>query len=152
MDNKIDVNPIIDKIQVPSNLKGIYDKAIISGMRVMFAKESHQAFLSEVNKPGPMDEKLANGIVGLVYILWEKSNKTLPPQILIPITTVLTLKAYDFLQQSGNPDATKEVLGDGLHKAVERVMGKFGVQPDQVEQIVRKNIQGQGMIQGAQHG
>ena len=148
-DDKVDVNKIIDEIKMPPNLKDIYEKAIISGMRIMFSPDSHEAFLVEVNKPGAMDDKLANGIIGLVYMLWDKSNKTLPPQIMVPITVTLLLKAFDFLQLSGNPEGTKEVLGSAMEKALEAILSKFNVTPQQIEQIVNKQKGLIGSVQNA---
>jgi hypothetical protein len=131
----IDVDSIIAKIEMPPNLKKIFDKAVLSGMRIMFDRKSHQMLLDQLDKPGDMAQKLAEGIITLTYMLWTQSNKTLPPQIMVPLTTVLTLKAFDFLQKSGEPEATKEVLGEGMHLAVTGVMERFGVDEAQLEQM-----------------
>lgn len=134
----IDVDSIIAKIEMPPNLKGIYDKAILSGLRIMFDKGSHQMLLDQLDKEGPLAQKLSEGIITLCYMLWDQSNKTLPPQIMVPITTVLTLKAFDFLQKSGEPEATKEMLGEAMHLAVTGVMERFGVSEAQLEELAAK--------------
>jgi hypothetical protein len=85
-----------------------------------------------------MAEKLAKGIVGVMYFIWEQSNKTLPPQIIVPVTFTLTLHAFDFLQKSDDPEATRDVLGDAVEKAIAGIMGKFGVAPDQIQQIIEQ--------------
>lgn len=140
-DGKIDVNAIIDKIQVPPNLKSIYDKAIVSGLRIMFDKKSHKMLLEQLDKPEPMEKKLSEGIITLVYMLWTESNKTLPPQILVPITVTLTLRAFEFLQDSGDQEATKEALGEAMHMAVVGLMERCGVPQDQLQQMANK-VQG----------
>lgn len=148
----IDVDAIIAKVDIPPNLKSIFDKAILSGMRIMFDKSSHKMLLDQLDKPGPMAQKLGEGVITLVYMLWTQSNKTLPPQIMVPITMVLTLKAFDFLQKSGEPEATKELLGEGVHMAVTGVMERFGVTEEQL--AAQANGKGAaskgGMIQGVQ--
>lgn len=143
----IDVNAIINKMQVPSNLKAIYDKCVLSGLRIMFDKNSHKMMLAELDKPGPMDQKLADGIITLMYMLWTKSNKTLPPQIIVPVTVTLTLRAFDFLQQSHDPQATKEVLGSAMEKATSGIMERFNVTQDQLRQAAHGQAAPQGKPQ-----
>jgi hypothetical protein len=138
----IDLKPILDKVQVPPNLKGIFDKAVLSGMRIMFDKQSHKMLLEQIEKPGPMPQKLGEGIVVLVYMLWTQSNKTLPPQIIVPLTVRLTVEAFDFLQKSGDPDATKEVLGEAMDVAVTGVMDRFGATQDKIPELVKQSQSG----------
>lgn len=140
----IDVAPIIARAEaaIPANLKDIYSKAILSGMRIMFDKASHRLMLEELNQPGPLATRISNGIIKLVYMLWTQSNKTLPPQIMVPVTLVLTLRAFDFLQQSQDPEATKEVLGEATHQAVQGVMDRFGANEAALPGLVQANQKG----------
>ncbi len=136
---QIDVDSIIAKIQMPPDLKPIFDKTILSGMRIMFDKSSHKMMLEQLDKPGPMPQKLSEGVITLMYMLWTQSNKTLPPQIIVPATTVLMLKAFDFLQKTNDPDATKEVLGEAMHMAVTGIMERFNVSEQQLQEAANKN-------------
>lgn len=125
--NTVDVESIIQEIQIQSNFKAVYDKALLAGLRVMFDKKSHQMLTEQMDKPGPMPQKIAEGVVGLTYMLFQQSNKTLPPQIMAPLTTVLVLKAFDFLQKSNDPEATPQVLGDAIDTALRIMASKFSV-------------------------
>ena len=130
---KVDVESIIQHVQqsIPANLQDIYGKAVLSGMRIMFDSKSHQMMLDQLNQPGPLAKRISDGIISLMFMLWTQSNKTLPPQIIVPVTLTLTLKAFDFLQQSGDPQATKQVLGDATEQAVQGIMDRFKAQPGQ---------------------
>lgn len=127
---QVDVDALLAKINVPPNLQGIFDKAVLSGMRIMFDTKSHAMMQQELAKPGPLAQKMVEGITALVYMLWKQSNQTLPPQIIVPLTFALTLKVFDYLQRSGDPEATKDLLGQALEGAISTVMRKFGVDPD----------------------
>lgn len=135
----INVEDLVSKVRanVPANLQTIFDKAVLSGMRVMFDKSSHAMALDELNAQGPMAPKLAAGIIKLMYMLWQQSNKTLPPQIIVPITTVLTLRAFQFLLLSQDPEATKEVLGDAVADAVQGILDRFGATQDKLPGIMK---------------
>jgi hypothetical protein len=134
----VDIAAILAKVKIEPQFKKMYDMAVLSGMRFMFDKSTHQNALKYLDQPGPMAEKLAKGIVGVMYFIWEQSNKTLPPQIIVPVTFTLTLHAFDFLQKSDDPEATRDVLGDAVEKAIAGIMGKFGVAPDQIQQIIEQ--------------
>lgn len=136
-DGTINVDDIVAKTRaaVSPNLQAIYDKAVLSGMRIMFDKSSHKMALAELDKEGPMAQKLANGIISLMYLLWTKSNQTLPPQIIVPVTLTLTLRAFQFLQLSQDPEATKETLGEATADAVQGVMDRFGVTEDDMQKV-----------------
>lgn len=153
----VDVEPIIAKARagLPKQLLDIFDKAVLSGMRVMFDKGSHQMMLDELDKPGPLAERLSNGIIALVYLLWQQSNKSLPPQIMVPLTLVLTLRAFEFLQESQDPEATPDMMGEAVADAVKGVMDRFGATEDVLRKMAAQG-KGQpaagGMLSAAQKG
>jgi len=143
---QVDIQPILDGIDVPSNLKPMYDKIVLSGMRIMFSKGSHQLFTDQLQKEGPLGEKISTGIVSLMYMLWTQSNKSIPPQLIIPATVALTVRAFDYVQKTGDPEATKEVLGQAVESAIDGVMKGFGSSIDALGQ----NIQtGNQMVENA---
>lgn len=147
----VDVAPIIAKARadIPPQQLEMFDKVVLSGMRIMFDKQSHGMTLEMLDKPGPLATRIANGIITLVYMLWEKSNKTIPPQLIVPATVVLTLRAFEFLQQSKDPEATTDVMGEAVADAVQGVMDRFGATQDKIPALV-KGQQGQAGTQPEQ--
>lgn len=150
---QIDVEPIIAQAakNVPAELQNIFGKAVISGMRIMFDKQSFAMTMQELQGPGPLAQRLSDGTIKLVYLLWTQSNKTLPPQIIVPLTLTLVLKAFAFTQLMGDPEATKETLGDATHGAVQGVMDRFGATEDKLPQLA-KAAAAQGGAQPAAPG
>lgn len=127
----IDVKPMIAALKIPPQFKTMYDKVVLAGDNLMFGKDSHKLMLDELAKPGPMAPKLATGIASAVYILWNKSNKTIAPQILESVGYTLLLHAFDFLQKGGDPEATKEVLGEAAHQTSINIHNQLGVTEQQ---------------------
>lgn len=123
----IDVNAMVDEARknIPPELAPAFDKIVLSGMRIMFDRDSHKLMLDELDAPGPLEQKLADGMIKLMFMLWKQSNQTIPPQLMVPATLVLTLRAFQFLQLSHDPEATKEVLGAAVEGAVNGVMERF---------------------------
>ena len=154
----VDIKPMIAAIKVPPKFQDIYNKVVLKGNAIMFSPDSHQLMLDELDKPGPMAQKLSQGVVALVYILFEKSNKTLPPQILEAVAYTLLLSAFDFLQQSGDPEATRAVLGEATHKVSVGIHNALGVSEDKFAEAMAAQGKPQagappptGML-GAQNG
>lgn len=150
----IDIDAMVAKAKqnIPPKLAPMLDRIVLSGMRIMFDKQSHQMAMAELNKPGPMAQRLSNGIIALVYMLWKQSNETMPPQLVVPATLILSLRAFQFLQMSKDPEATPQVLGDATHAAVQGVMDRFGATEDKLPDLIKGGIAaktGAGAAMGA---
>lgn len=140
----VNVEPIIAEAskKVPAQLKPMFDKVVLSGMRIMFDKSSHQMMLDSLDKPGPMSKRLSDGIIQLMYLMWKQSNHTIPPQTIVPAATVLTLRAFEFLQESKDPEATPQVLGDALHDVVQGILDRFGATQDKLPALLKNKDPG----------
>lgn len=136
---KVDIDAIISRIQILPKFKAIFDKVILSGRRIIGSPESSEMIQKQLDKPGDFATNLAEGVVVLVYQLWTTSGKTLPPQIMGPVTFQLTLEAFDFLQKSNDERATKQALGDAVDKALSMLLKGFNVDPANIEQFVKQN-------------
>lgn len=140
----VDVEPIIAAAgqKMPPQLKPMFDKVVLSGMRIMFDKSSHQMMLDTLDQPGPMAKRLSDGIIQLMYLMWKQSNHTIPPQVIVPAATVLTLRAFQFLQESKDPEATPQVLGDALHTVVQGILDRFGASQDKLPALLKNQDPG----------
>lgn len=134
----IDTKPFVAEIEknVPPDQMKIFKMMVLKGDAQMFSKDTHEMTLAQLEKPGPMGPKLAEGAVALMYILFQKSNKTLPPQLLEPAGTVLLCHAFDYLQERGDPEATKETFGDAVDKFSVGIHKALGVTEDQFNQAI----------------
>lgn len=113
------------RAKIPANMQPVFDKVVLSGMRIMFDKSSHQMMLDELDQGGPLEQRLSKGIIKLMFMLWQQSNKTIPPQLMIPATLVLTLRAFQFLLLAKDQEATMQVLGQAVELAVQGVLERF---------------------------
>ena len=150
--SSIDTKPFIAAIEkkIPPQLMPIFKMIVLKGDVQMFSQETHEMTLDQLKKPGPMAPKLAEGIAALMYILFQKSNKTLPPQLLEPAGVVLLCHAFDFLQKAASPDANKQTLGDAVDQFQVAIHNALGVTPEQFNQAVAAHGQPQPGVLGAQ--
>lgn len=140
----VDIEAIIAQAsqKVPPQLKPMFDKVVLSGMRIMFDKQSHGMMVEALDKPGPMAKRISDGVIQLMYLMWKQSNHTIPPQTIVPAAVVLTLRVFQFLQESKDPEATPAVLGDAMHQVVQGILDRFGASEDKLPALLKNQDPG----------
>lgn len=129
---------VTKNIKMPPELQEAYERVVIAGMKVMFSKESHRAMLQEIQRPGPMAERLGKGIAGLMLMLFKESNASMPPNVIIPAGVQLLMEAVDFLRKSGLEKPTNADIGDGIEIMIATILGKFGVAPEKMAELLNQ--------------
>jgi hypothetical protein len=127
---------ISSNIKMPPELQKAYDKVVIAGMKVMFSKETHRIMLKELQRGGPLADRLGKGIAGLMLLLFNESNKTMPPAVIIPAGMELMMQAVDFLRKSGLEKVTNQDIGDGMEQMISIIAQKFGASPDSLQKAL----------------
>lgn len=136
----VDVRKILSEVHVDSQFQAPYDKVVKNGMKLMFSKDMEQQLNKQLDdKTKSLDERIASGVVAVMYMLWNMSGKALPPQIMVPATFTLTVQAFAFLQLSGDKDATNTLLGNAVEQSTAMILNGFGVHPEQVQAFVASN-------------
>lgn len=139
------VQAIRDKIDVPPELKEALDRIVAAGMKVMYSEETHQNVMEMMPKDGSPAQNLGVGISRLISLLYEQSNKTLPPQLMIPAGLVLLIDAADYLKQSGEMDIEDRDIGEATIVMITEIFKLAGGNADMAMQLVDQ----MGLSQGA---
>lgn len=134
----IDTETIKKNINMPPELQEAYERVVIAGMKVMFSKESHKLMLDELQKEGPLGQKLGMGIAGLMLLLFKESNQTIPPEVIIPAGVNLLSRAADFIRKSKIEKITNADIGDAMEVMISTILQKFGVGPEQMAEMLNQ--------------
>jgi hypothetical protein len=135
---ELSTQAVSDNIKMPPELQEAYERVVIAGMKVMFSEESHRAMLKELERPGPMDQRLGKGVAGLMLLLFKESNGTMPPAVIVPAGVKLLMEAVDFMRQTGLGNPTNAEIGNGMQIMISIILEKFGVAPDKMEQMLNQ--------------
>lgn len=119
------------------------EKIVLAGMKLMYAPQTRQMMNSVVNSEGPLPEGLSSNIIGLVQILWEKSNGTLPPEAIGPATMILVYEMASFIRDAGKEVDPEEV--DIAAQMAMQMLKELFQQIGPQEQGGQQGMQGQGM-------
>lgn len=134
----LDTEAIKENIKMPPELQEAYERVVIAGMKVMFSKESHKLMLDELQKEGPVGQKLGMGIAGLMLLLVKESNNTIPPEVIIPAGVNLLSRAADFIRKSEIEKITNADIGDAMEVMISTILQKFGVEPEQMAEMLNQ--------------
>lgn len=137
-DAKSEISPeqVRKDMKMPPELQEAYERVVVAGMKMMFSKETNKYMLKQIEGPGSMAEKLGNGIAELMIALFLESNKTMPPQVIIPAGTELLVQAADFINKSELAEVTNKDVGDGIQLMMSLVFRQFGIDPDKLFQKI----------------
>jgi hypothetical protein len=134
----LDTETIKKNINMPPELQEAYERVVIAGMKVMFSKESHKLMLDELQKEGPLGDKLGKGIAGLMLMLIKESNGTIPPEVIIPAGINLISRAADFIRKSEIEKITNADIGDAMQVFMSTILQKFGVDTEKMNQMLNQ--------------
>lgn len=132
---------------MPKQFERAFAQVVKAGMKVLFSDETHELMLDELEQEGDIAESSGKAIAGLMMMLYEKSNKTMPPEVIIPAGTYLMAEAADFIEKVTGETLTGEMLGNATAVMTESLMGAFGVDAQKFvsasEQAMAKYSEGQ---------
>jgi hypothetical protein len=140
------------KIEVPPEMQEAYERIILAGMKVMYSEETGRMAMDSLQGEGPIEQRLAKGICDLMVLLWQESNQSMPPQLIIPAAVELLSDAADFMNESGMEQVDMPQLGEAMRLMVGMILERFGVTPESVQQGAAEEgvmpQQGAGQVPG----
>lgn len=93
------------------------EKIVKAGMRILYNKSTRQMLRESVDSSQPAAVALANSVVGVMKLLWDKANKSLPPAAIGPATAMLVYELAEFMRQAG-----KQVSSADIKTAIDKAM------------------------------
>jgi len=84
-------------------------KVVQAGMKVLYAPETRQILNQALNADMPNAEALALNVVGVIKILFDKSQGKLPPDVIPVATMMLVYELATFMRDAGREIKPEEV-------------------------------------------
>lgn len=146
-------NPLI--IKTSENIeKGVkpqdrqaYDKIVMAGKKVMYSQQTHQELMQGLDQEPNKIKAVAEGIVGVLGMLFKQSRNTMPVTPMIQAGMTLMLDALDFLEQAGMIQVREAELDAATKSYMDAIMPKVGITPQMMQGVLSKT---QGVMQDPQ--
>ena len=117
------------------------DRIVLAGKKVMFSEQSHSMMLDQLKAPGPISQKIGTGVAGLIGLLWQESQHSLDPSLLVPAGVVLCAVVAEFLRGAGQ-DVSDQEVGIAIETMTHAVLSAGGVDPDKLANAGVRGAQG----------
>jgi hypothetical protein len=127
---------------VPVNFQEAFSRVVKAGMKVMFSEQTHDMMIEELNQDGDLSQRAGEAIAGLMLMLYQKSNQTMPGEVIIPSGTYLLAEAADFIEKVTGEEVTPDVLAGAMQVMMDTLMKKFGVEPSKLVAAAEKAAAG----------
>jgi hypothetical protein len=136
------------KMQIPPQLQGQYQSVVAAGRKIMYSPQMGGQIQQLLQGPGTMGDKLGQGVLALIAILLDKTNRGIPPQLIIPAAIELVAEAGDFLSHAG-VKVTDQDKAQGVSAVIQQILQKSGVSMDQLPALLKQQQQGAPAPAGA---
>jgi hypothetical protein len=112
---------VASMMKIPPQFQAAYQRVILAGRKIMYSDQMSQQIAQLMQGQGSVGEKIGHGVVALISIILEKSNGTMPPQIIMPAGAELIAEAGDLLHKGGVPVTDKD-LAQAMSVYVQEIM------------------------------
>lgn len=116
---------------LPPQFHEAFARVVKAGMRVIFSKETHDDVIDMISQnEGDIGEALGQQIASLMVLLYEKSNKTMPGEVIVPAGVYLLAEGAEFLEQVTGEEIDPSVIAVAMQTMINSLMGAFGIDPN----------------------
>jgi hypothetical protein len=113
--------------------RAAYDKIVAAGTKVIYDKETFSELIKGIETSNDPVLEVADGIVGVLGVLYKQSRKTMPLTPMISAGMTLLIDALDFLEQAGMATIDKETLGKATTMYMNSLLSKMGLTPEKMQ-------------------
>ena len=138
----LSVEKVTEQIKMPPELQEAYQRVVLAGMKMLFDKNTNKLAVKQLQSmEGSLPERLGKSIAGLLAELFRQSNKTMPPQVIIPAGVELLMQAADFIRKSKLEPINNKDIGDAMDVMVTSVLQMFKLDPGKIVQFADQQQQ-----------
>lgn len=134
-DFSISADSFRQKMQVPTKLQKSYNIAVGAGLKLMFDPKTRDQTMEYMKEASSDPEKIGTAVAGIMATIVQKSNGTIPGQIIIPAGVELIGHAVDMAKSIGI-DVDNNVVADSVAKFIQIVLQQSGASTEQIQQIM----------------
>lgn len=105
-------------------------RVVLAGMKLMYAPQVFPMFKQALEAGGPLPQVLASQAAGLMKILMDKANGSIPKQVVIPAGAMLLAEMADFMRKAKLANPSEKDMQEAVQILVKLMVKVFaGGQP-----------------------
>ena len=130
-------NPLLKQAQtkIESGVqdRDAYNRIVQAGTKVIYDKATFTELSKEIRQAQDPVTEIAEGMIGILGILYKQSRKTMPIPAMVTAGMSLLLDALDFAEQAGLVKIDKAQLNKATTHYLNSLLPKFGLTPDKID-------------------
>jgi hypothetical protein len=140
-------NKLLQKVEqdaenaVPAELRSAFQRILQAGLTIIYAPETRDELMQELNKPGDIAENIGEGAAKLYVLLLNKSKGTMPPKAGVKAVTVCMCEVLGFLEEAGRVKVTADVVDNATKAMSAYILQLMHVTPDKMHQYLQAGAQ-----------
>ena len=158
-------NPMLEQAEqviqakLPANMQPALQQVVNAGLTVMYSPQTAQARKQAImNTKDPITES-GEGAARLISNLFQQSNKTMPPGVIVPAATVFAFEYLDLMAKAGKVTITPDIIANSTQAVIAAVLPLMGVTPAKLQAMIAQAKQqsstpnpSSGILSAAQQG
>ena len=117
-------------MEMPQQDMEAFQRVVLAGMKLMYDKQTFGIFKAGMTKENvPVPARLAAESAGLMQMLYEKSNKSIPLQVIAPAAAMLLMEMGKFMTEAGVAKVSSADVQQGTQILMGLLKKMFGKQP-----------------------
>ena len=130
-------NPLLKQAQtkIESGVqdRDAYNRIVQAGTKVIYDKATFAELAKEIRQAQDPVTEIAEGMIGILGILYKQSRKTMPIPAMVMAGMSLLLDALDFAEQAGLVKIDKAELNKATTHYLNSLLPKFGLTPEKID-------------------
>ena len=136
--------------KMPENLKNAFERVTVAGMKLFYSKDIQSQLMDDEDSGQPLAHEIGVTAMGMISMLQNKSNNTIPPAVLIPAGVFMIVSACEFMDETGKfPDLNDKVVGDAIEVFIISILQKNGIDQATAQKLaeqVSSQVEGGGNV------
>jgi hypothetical protein len=117
-------------MEMPQKDMEAFQRVVLAGMKLMYDQKTFGIFKTGMMRENvPVAKRLAAESAGLMKMLYEKSNRSIPLQIIAPAAAMLLMEMGKFMTEAGVAKVSSEDVRQGTQLLMALLKKMFGKQP-----------------------
>jgi hypothetical protein len=129
------------QMQLPKGMAEPYDRIVKAGIKMMFDPSTREETMQFMEQSGGDPAQMAEGVSSVMAALFQQSNETMPPTLIIPAGVELLVHAVE-VAKGGGMEVSDQQIAEGMGQMVEQIFTKFGVSPEEMQSFFAGGQQG----------
>lgn len=100
-------------------------RVVLAGMKLMYAPQVFPMFKQALEAGGPLPQVLASQATGLMKILMDKANGSIPKQVVIPAGAMLLAEMADFMRKAKLANPSEKDMQEAVQILVRALVQQF---------------------------